>query len=1229
MASFVHLKARSTYSLLQCSISPAALVETAVADGQAALALADENNLFAALEFATLAAEAGVQPINGLQILVAAPGEGRTPDSLTLLATNEAGLSNLVALSTDLLCHRLAHEHSAPGDRPSVPLAKVAAYAEGLIGLICAPSSRLYSLIRSGRMDQARSKIGAFGDLFPDRLYVELQRNTETDRGCEGPLLELAREARLPVVATQEPLVLDDNDLESLEALYALQDGLTLNDERRRTVAASSRMQSSADMVARFSDLPQTLDNTLLVAQRCHASFRTRTWSLPRFREGDVAEEEKELDRRTEEGLQARLEGYDLPETYRREDYESQRLRELKVIAAMRYAGYFLVVADFVNWAKSQNIPVGPGRGSGAASVVAWAMGITDVDPLRFGLVFERFLNPDRVSLPDFDIDFCPLRRDDVVRYVQQRYGEDRVAHINTFGSLQTRAALRDMGRVLGLSFPEVDRLAKLVPREPGSGGNKRMSDHLKEVPQLQRLAEEDPRTARLFGLAAKVEGLPRHASTHAAGIVIGDGPLRASVPLYRDPKSFMPVTQYTMEWIDKAGLVKFDFLGLKTLSVIAEALRLLEPSGVRIDFEAVGWDDDDTFALLRTGNVLGVFQLESPGMRRTLMELQPTVFSEIIALISLYRPGPMQQIPLFCDRKNGKVPVEYLHPTLEPVLKETYGVIVYQEQVLQIARILAGYDMKSADLLRRAMGKKIPSQMKAHQKDFVQGAQKQGIQKATAQHLFTQIAKFAEYGFAKAHSVPYAMLCFQTAYLKAHHPLAFVAASMTFDSQNFKKLRQFVSDLRRMGFALAAPSVASSRAYFDVQDGKIAFSLAAVRGVGEGAAKHIVDARERAGGFAGIDDWIRHIDPKIINKRALEGLIFSGAFDVFGISRETLYANLDALSQAMTRRREEAASGQVSLLDHLDDQELSDAASSTATTSWRAREAWSEHDRLAREYEACGLYLTGHPLDRFSVGLKIANLPSYHEALSQVGPERRRCRLAATLIETRRKRTKSNETYASVTFSDKSSQYEAIVFSSVYSAVSGHLVKKANVLIDCEFSNSEGADLRVLDVKPLSDALKRCCFSGLAVLEFSIEPSESAVHEIYSCLKAATGLGRTRVRIKMPGSRRAKRVLIELPGQYTLDSEAYRRLAKIDGLAIVLEPDLPAETTSSQPQGPDQLAIALEPDSPPETTSSQPQGPDQLAIALEPDSPAETTSSQPQDPDELAPSSAPLGRLA
>ncbi|MDP1865560.1 MAG: DNA polymerase III subunit alpha, partial [Bradyrhizobium sp.] len=758
-AGFIHLHVHSAYSLLKGSIKIQKLGELAKADRQPALALTDTDNMFGALEFSDKMAGYGIQPIIGCELAVdfgdqdpnARNALAAPPSRIVLLAARERGYRSLMRLNSRAFLETPVHQ------APHIKFEWLQDDAEDLIALTGGPEGPISLALHADHAALAGLRCDRLASLFGDRLYVELQRHgIEKERRVEAGLIDLAYAKGLPLVATNEPHFATADDYEAHDALLCIAGGRLVAETDREQLTPDHRFKTRAEMAVLFADIPEALASTIEIAERCAFRPMTRKPILPRFTVGaatadSVSDEATELRRQAEEGLANRLRVHGLAQGETEETYRARLAFEIDVITRMEYPGYFLIVADFIKWAKGQGIPVGPGRGSGAGSLVAYALTITDLDPIRFGLLFERFLNPERVSMPDFDIDFCQDRRGEVIDYVQQRYGRDQVAQIITFGTLQARGVLRDVGRVLQMPYGQVDKLTKLVPQNPAAPVT--LAAAIESEPKLQAFRDEDPVVKRAFDIAQRLEGLTRHASTHAAGIVISDRPLSELVPLYRDPKSDMPVTQFNMKWVEPAGLVKFDFLGLKTLTVLDVAVKLLKQRGVDIDLATLPLDDAKSYAMLARGDVVGVFQVESQGMRRALVDMRPDRFEDIIALVALYRPGPMANIPTYCARKHGDEESEYLHPMLEPILKETYGVIIYQEQVMQIAQVMAGYSLGDADLLRRAMGKKIRSEMEKQRAIFVAGAMKNNVPKGHADTIFELLAKFADYGFNKSHA--------------------------------------------------------------------------------------------------------------------------------------------------------------------------------------------------------------------------------------------------------------------------------------------------------------------------------------------------------------------------------------------------------------------------------------------------------------------------------------------
>ncbi|MEO1220049.1 MAG: DNA polymerase III subunit alpha, partial [Pseudomonadota bacterium] len=916
-APFVPLRVLSSYSMLEGAIDPKAIAKLAKERGYPAISICDRNGLYGAVMFADACKSEGVQPIIGTLLGVAREGsEGRLVDYLPLFAKDEAGYDNL--------CHLVSAAHlDRPLElEPHVQMSELEGHCDGLIALTGAGEGALTRLLAEGQNDAARELVERLEHLFPNRLYIELARHGEpVCERAEEPLIEMAYARDLPLVASNPSNFAEPHMHKAHDAMLCIANSTYVENEDRPRTNPEAFVKSAHMMRDLFIDLPEAIANTLVIAQRCAYAPPYRDPILPSLA-GDLEGEAKMLAEQSKAGLEARLSTYEDLSEEDRKAYFDRLDYEIGIIVNMGFPGYFLIVADFIQWAKDQGIPVGPGRGSGAGSIVAWALTITDLDPIQLGLLFERFLNPERVSMPDFDIDFCETRRGEVIRYVQEKYGADHVAQIITFGKMKARAVLRDCGRILQMSYGQVDRLCKMVPNHPTDPWT--LPRALNGAADFKKEYTNDNEVKRLVDLALQLEGLPRNSSTHAAGVVIGDRPLAQLVPLYRDPRSDMPVTQYDMKNVESSGLVKFDFLGLKTLSVLRKAVDLLAERRIDIDLGALTLDDTGVYDLMQSGNTVGVFQLESEGMRRTLKAVKPSNFGDIIALVSLYRPGPMDNIPLFGQRKAGEVPIEYPHPKLEGILAETYGIFVYQEQVMQAAQILAGYSLGDADLLRRAMGKKVQAEMDKQRGTFVEGCKKvSDIDAKQANELFDLIDKFAGYGFNKSHAAAYALLAFQTAWLKAHYPEEFYAASMCFDMHQSDKLSVFVDDARRYpaereggtGVEVLAPDVNYSQAKYTTEQTDhgyaVRYALAGIRNVGEKAMEAIVAEREANGRFESLKDFFERIPQGSMNRRQLEGLICAGALDGLHPNRGELFANADLLLATADAAARERSSGQ------------------------------------------------------------------------------------------------------------------------------------------------------------------------------------------------------------------------------------------------------------------------------------------------------------------------------
>ena len=1147
-AQFIHLHLHSAYSLSEGAISIARLKDLCVKSEMPAVAVTDTNNLFGALEVSTVLAGAGVQPIIGIEqsflagdFALPLARAGRQP-ALVLLAQSEAGYRNLLALTSR------AFLDSAGEDGPCASLDWLDGRSDGLICLTGGYDGPVDRLLREGRAADARTALERLGALFPDRLYVELQRHQErAAQSVEGELVDLAYDLDLPLVAANEPFFPALDDYEAHDALLCIAEGAYVHEDDRRRVTPDHYFKTAAEMAKLFADLPEALDNTVEIARRC--AFRPRFGDpiLPRFVDanGDGAEASKaeamELERQAREGLKLRLQSIDLaaPE----EEYWSRLKRELEIINSMGFPGYFLIVADFIKWTKREGIPVGPGRGSGAGSVVAWALTITDLDPLRFGLLFERFLNPERVSMPDFDIDFCQDRRDEVIRYVQGKYGADRVAHIITFGKLQARAVLRDVGRVLNMPFGQVDRICKLVPNNPANPVT--LAEALETEPRLKQMREDDPTVAALIEKALKLEGLYRHASTHAAGVVIGDRPLSELVPLYRDPRSDMAATQFNMKWVEPAGLVKFDFLGLKTLTVIDRAVKLAGERGIALDIAKIPLDDQATFDMLGEGNAVGVFQLESAGMRSTLRAMKPDTLEDIIALVSLYRPGPMENIPTYIERKQGLAPCDYLHPLLEDMLEETYGVIIYQEQVMEIAQILSGYSLGEADLLRRAMGKKIKSEMDKQRQRFIGGAAEKGVAKAKASSIFDLVQKFAGYGFNKSHAAAYAYIAYQTAWLKANYPAEFLAASMSLDRANTDKLAVFLKEARRADVKVLPPHVNHSQADFSVHDGAIAYALSAIKNVGEGVMQEIAEARAAGGSFKDLMDFAERVDLKSVGKRAIENLARAGALDGLCASRAQALAAADLLTRYSVQAAEDRNSDQGALF-------ALDSAPELAKPKLPLAEDWTPQILLDEERAALGFYFSGHPLDDYERELRRLNVVSYAEAAERVkGAGRAAYQMAGVVRAVRIRRSKAGKPFAWVELSDASGEFEVTVFSETLSAARDLLEAGRAVLLSATAEDRDG------DVRFTGEAMRSLDVAAAAAasqLRVSILAEEAleGVKRRLGNVKPAGPKERGKVVIAMQLAGTGRNVEITLPGEAACTPAMRGALKGVAGVADV-----------------------------------------------------------------------------
>jgi len=1116
---FVHLRVRSAYSLLEGAIKCGELASLAVRDQAPALALTDRANLFGALEFSQAMKEVGVQPIIGCALPVSGIGEGRNErwarsPCVVLLAQNEAGWRNLMALSSKAFLQTEALE-------PTVPWTYVAHHAEGLILLSGGPDGPIDPLLASGRTDAGAEALDQMAQVFGDRFYIELQRHgLAEERMAERKLVEYAYSRDIPLVATNDVYFQDAAMYTAHEALLCISDGAFLSQDDRRRVTADHYFKTPDEMRRAFSDLPEACDNTLDIARRCAVLVQKREPILPSFPTVGGRTEAEEMAHQARAGLAERLSTLVLaaPES----EYWARLEREISVITSMGFSGYFLIVADFIKWSKANGVPVGPGRGSGAGSLVAYALTITNLDPLRFGLLFERFLNPERVSMPDFDIDFCQDGRERVISYVQRTYGEDRVAQIITFGTLQARAVLRDVGRVMQLPLGLVDRLAKMVPNNPANPVT--LAKAIEIEPRLQSARKEDASVAAVLEIALRLEGLYRNASTHAAGVVIGDRGLTELVPLYQDPRSDIPATQFNMKWVESAGLVKFDFLGLKTLTVLDRALKHLKKRGAAIDLDALPLEDPKTYELLATGHAIGVFQLEGQGMRDTLRKLRPNNIDDIIALISLYRPGPMENIDVYVDRKFGRSQPDMLHPTLEPVLKETYGVIIYQEQVMQIAQILSGYSLGEADLLRRAMGKKKKEEMDRQKARFLDGAVERGVAAEQADFIFEMVAKFAGYGFNKSHAAAYAVIAYQTAWLKANAPVEFFAASMSLDISNTDKLAIFSQDAKRFRVTVRPPDINQSCADFEVENGEVLYALGAIRNVGHQAMEHVVEVRAQGGPFKDLYDFLERIDPRIVNKRALENLARAGAFDSIHPNRASIVAAADALiayAQTMTADR---TSSQAS---------FGFDGGGAARPRLPASEPWVGPVQLDEELAAVGFYLTGHPLEDMIEVLRRRRVLLFVEAVQRAEEGDEALRMAGVVRRRQERASQSGEKFAFVSLSDPTGEYDVLFPPEALRRCREILEPGAAVMLKVRAKGRDG-EVRFFgdDAEPVGKAVE----ADQGGLRIHLKPNEVDFSALRRRLDAGAAQRGGEVALVAPVESFGE-VEMRLPGRFILDA--------------------------------------------------------------------------------------------
>ena len=1131
-STFIHLAVRSSYSLLESMITPKGLKTWCAEQGMPAIAITDRNNLFGALEISLTLTDAGIQPIMACCFDVTDGLPKSEPSRISLYAQNDEGYKRLMLLSSR------AYLDAADGV-PKLHRDLLLDNTEGLILLTGGAEGQVAKHLLKGRVADARTELSTLAAAYPGRCYVEITRHgTEDEYAAEEGLVDLAYELSLPLVATHDARFMKSADAKAHDAMMCISNGQYLGQDDRKRVDPSQYLKTADEMVSLFEDLPEAIANTSEIARRCAVKAETHKPILPNFSKEGRSESE-ELRKQAVEGLEFRLSAAD--KLYADRDTYFERLDyELSIIERMGFPGYFLIVSDFIKWAKENGIPVGPGRGSGAGSLVAWVLLITDLDPLRFDLLFERFLNPERVSMPDFDVDFCQERRGEVIRYVRDKYGADSVAMIITFGTLQAKAVVRDVGRVMQMPYGQVDRLAKLIPFNPANPP--KLQDAIDDEPKFQDEIDADERVGELLEIALSLEGKYRNAGTHAAGVVIGDRPLVELVPLYNDPRADLPATQFNMKYAETAGLVKFDFLGLKTLTVIDRALKLIRRDGRDVGPEWQSLDDQATYDLMASGETLGVFQLEGAGMRDTLKKVRPHNLEDVIAIISLYRPGPMENIPVYVQGKEDPSSVVYQHPDLKPVLEATYGVPVYQEQVMRMAQEIAGYSLGEADLLRRAMGKKKVEEMIAQRKRFVEGAAElKGMEEKLANDIFDTMEKFAGYGFNKSHAAAYALIGYHTGYLKRHFPVEFLAASMSLDIGNTDKLAAFFQEAKRLKIPVLAPDVNSSTADFDVRGGAVVYALGALKGVGLEAMKHVVEIRERDGRFEDLYDFAERVDPKHVNKKAFESLSKAGAFDSFEPNRAKMLESAPLLANMAVSAAQDRQGGQGGL--------FGEAEPALRPVLPKAK-AWNGQQKLDQEFKSIGFYFSGHPLDdvlegldreRVTLAMEVQDRAADGKPLEMIGVVRARSDKPA----------RNGGKFAFLTLSDPSGEVEMMVFPETLSQnydllqVGNAVAITVGVKRNAEEIKLNAERVLKLEAARLSKAM------GALKIRLAVGAFVGDLAAVVEHLTKLQDLEKGELLIEMPLDD-GRVVTMKLPSTYTIGLSAQRALKEAPGVERV-----------------------------------------------------------------------------
>ena len=1030
---FTHFKIHTQYSICEGALKIDDLNAHCKENKILSLGISDTSNLCGALEFSEKIVKGGTQPIIGTQIIFKFEDQ---EGLLTLIAKNEQGYRNMIELSSK------SYLENDNLSKPHCKLNDLFDKNEGLIVMSGTINGLIGNLFNKGKFEFIEDIYKKLKNYYSDNFYIEIQRHSDKDeKSFEKFNLNLSLKHNIPIIASHEVFYIEKNMYDAHEALICIGNKSYLNDKNRKSYTSEHYLKSHLEMEKIFEDLPEALENNYNLPFRC--SFRPTPSDpiLPNISSEKDGSADNKLKRLSNEGLYKKFRNVFCRDDQKPEDHElysqySKRLNhELDIIIEMKYSSYFLIVSDYIMWAKNNEIPVGPGRGSGAGSLVAWCLLITDVDPIKYNLIFERFLNPARISMPDFDIDFCEEKRDLVFEYLNNKY-KDSVAHIITFGKLKARMVIRDVGRVIGLSYGFVDSIAKLIPFDPSRP--KSLIECINSEPRLQKLIKDDARVKKLIDLSLKLEGLNRNVATHAAGVVIADKKLTEVVPLYKDKSAnlLLPSTQFDMYSAENAGLIKFDFLGLKTLTVINNTQKLIKKHNNKFDISYINFEDQKVFDLMSSGKTVGLFQIESAGMRDALIQMKPNHIEDIIALVALYRPGPMSNIPIYNDCKHGRKTPDYLHPLLEDILKPTYGVIIYQEQVMQIAQKLSGFSAGQADLLRRAMGKKKRAELEKQKQNFIAGAVQNGISKDVAAGIFLKIEPFAEYGFNKSHAAAYAIISYQTAFLKTYYPKEFIAASMTMDISNQNKLSEFYEELKRLNIEVIRPDINECYADFKTEDNKFYYALGGIKAVGLEAISNIVNERIKNGKFSSINDFIKRVNPKDINKLQLEGLVKAGAFDKLNDNRQSLFDSIPNMISKSKNDFDNKIINQIDLFGDNDENEIN---------LIKNIKDWGFEDKLSKEFEAVGFFISDHPLNQFKEIFNDYKIIDYKTFISDNNLEQNN--VAATLLKIQERKTSKGTPYAVIKLTDLSSVFELFIFSDTLE-INRNILKEGNSLI-------------------------------------------------------------------------------------------------------------------------------------------------------------------------------------